>query len=119
MPLVILLSGDLMSSSRLEGAVRKQSARLAVASSPERALELAADEQARLVLIDLTLGGLDLAVWLPNLREQCGERVAALAYGPHVHEANLQAARQAGCDGVVSRGGLDRKVDELLAGFLA
>jgi hypothetical protein len=44
--------------------------------------------------------------------------LAILAYGPHVHEDRLAAARAAGCDAVVSRGQLDREADSLLATLL-
>jgi hypothetical protein len=42
-------------------------------------------------------------------------RPRVIAFGPHVHEERLQAARKAGCDEVVSRGQFFAQVEGMLA----
>ncbi|MEE3369886.1 MAG: hypothetical protein VX346_11125 [Planctomycetota bacterium] len=41
-----------------------------------------------------------------------------IAFGPHVWEAKLQAAQQAGCDQVLSRGQLHKEMTELLQQYV-
>jgi hypothetical protein len=38
-----------------------------------------------------------------------------VAFGPHVHEAKLAAARSAGCDEVISRGRFHAELIEIVA----
>ncbi|MEQ8210821.1 MAG: hypothetical protein RH917_13425 [Lacipirellulaceae bacterium] len=111
---VVLLSSDLMFTSKIEGAVRTCGAKLFVTSDAQAAITSANEEGSALVMIDLTLPVLNLEDLLTSLPEGC----QSLAYGPHVHEAKLAAANDAGCDLVVSRGELDRKLPTLLAKFI-
>jgi CheY-like chemotaxis protein len=118
---LILLSQDLMSGARLEGAARKAGLVLRTAGNPAAAIEAASAPEARLLLIDLQVAGLDIAAVVAAARKGASEHnnpLAILAYGPHVHEDRLAAARAAGCDAVVSRGQLDRQADSLLAALL-
>lgn len=112
---VVLLSNDLMFTSKIEGAVRSLGGRLYTTSDTQASANFASSETATLLIIDLTLPGVDLAQLLQSLPES----VRTLAYGPHVHEAKLAAASEAGCDLVVSRGELDRKLNGILKQFLA
>ena len=41
-------------------------------------------------------------------------KVTVLAYAPHVHEQKLDQARQAGCDQVLTRGEIHRRIGEIL-----
>ena len=111
---VVLLSTDLMFISKIEGAVRNRGGSLDTTSDTQAAADFANSENVALLMIDLTLPGVELV----DLLESLPENVRTLAYGPHVHEAKLAAARNAGCDLVVSRGELDRKLSGILEQFL-
>lgn len=65
------------------------------------------------LFIDLETPDLDLPAIVSRARE-ARDDCLIVAYGPHVHEARLQAARDAGCDQVLSRGQFDRELPALL-----
>ncbi|MEN0111724.1 MAG: DNA-binding response regulator [Planctomycetota bacterium] len=111
----LLITTDLMASSAAEGAARAAGATLRVVP-PSQSLDAARAASARVVAIDLTAKIDDLAELIAALRE-AAPGVAVVAYGPHVHEARLAAARDAGCDLVMSRGQFHRGFGEVLARY--
>ena len=112
---VLLVTTDLMISSHVEGAAKRQAAPLVVASYAD-ALERMQQEGFDLVAVDLTTVSGDLQHELQRLRKLCPLESKLLAFGPHVHKAKLEAAQAAGFDLVLSRGEFHAKVDQLLAG---
>jgi DNA-binding NarL/FixJ family response regulator len=110
---VLYLTGDLLFSSRVSGAAANLGVPLQIAGSVDKLQELASNNAARLVLIDLTLAGVDLQATVPAIRTKAPQ-AKIVAYGPHVHEEALAAASAAGCDEVLSRGQFDREFGRLL-----
>lgn len=110
---VLYLTGDLLFSSRVSGAAANLGVPLQVCGSVDKLLELAAHTAAPMVLIDLTLAGVDLQSAVPAIRTKLPE-AKIVAYGPHVHEERLAVAKAAGCDEVLSRGQFDREFGRLL-----
>lgn len=111
--MLILLTQDLMLSSSVAGAAAAAGAELKVAESARRAHELANDTQVSAVFVDL--GSLDVGIdSLASQFKQFASPPAVIAFGPHVHEAKLAAARDAGCDEVLSRGQFHRQMEPLL-----
>ncbi len=113
----VLLSGDLIFSSRASGAAARCDSQLVTVASAEAACQACASGEVSLVLVDLTMRGLDVRALVDQLRAASPGKVAIVAYGPHVQEAALGAAREAGCDEVLSRGQVDREIDAILARF--
>jgi len=113
---IVLLSRDLMLTSRLEGAARQLDVELMIAADGAAAVALCVERSSRLLIVDLRLPGLDVAELISQLQQQ-KERLPLLACGPHVHEMRLAEARRAGCDLVVTRGQLDREAENLLRPF--
>lgn len=113
---VIFLSTDLVFSSRLAAAADRQGIALITVSSVDAALARLADGAISLVILDLSASGLRPDDAVKRLRE-AQPNLALVAYAPHVHEERLQAARDAGCDLVLSRGAFDRQIDEFLARY--
>jgi CheY-like chemotaxis protein len=68
-----------------------------------------------LVIIDLSTPGIDPADLVPRVRATVAGAVRIVAFGPHVHELKLAAARAAGCDDVVTRGQFHANLDRILA----
>jgi CheY-like chemotaxis protein len=97
-PVGLLLSDDLIFTSRVSGTARA----LGVAVQPARssqALEEAARRQTpRCVLVDLGNPGLVIADLIRRLQECCMPMPKVVAYGSHVDTATLKQAREAGCD---------------------
>jgi DNA-binding response OmpR family regulator len=112
---VVLLSGDLMSASRIEGAARLAGASYRQVGTVDAAVEACEVNPAALVLVDLTTRGLDVASLVGRTKELADAKPTIIAYGPHVHEAVLAAAEAAGCDQVLSRGQFMSRVDALIA----
>ncbi|MBX7072780.1 MAG: hypothetical protein K1X71_06490 [Pirellulales bacterium] len=109
---ILLVSGDLMMTSKCQAAATRAGAALVTALSVESALAKAAESTPRAVVLDLALRGLDPAVVMAKLAALT-PRPIVIAFAPHVHEARLAAAQTAGCDLVLSRGQFDRQMDAL------
>ena len=69
-----------------------------------------------LVILDLGMPGLDVRGVVARLRALRVPAAKIIAFGPHVHEALLQAARDAGCDTVLARGQFYARLDEIVTG---
>ncbi len=108
----LLLCPNLMFASRVSGAANVLKVPLHVMANPgDLAPRLSADTQ--LVIIDLGQNGLDLPGIVSSIR---GHAPAAriVAFGSHVNEAALAAARAAGCDDVMPNSQFDRTYVDLL-----
>jgi DNA-binding response OmpR family regulator len=111
---VVLLSRDLMLQSRLGSAARHLGIVYLTANDAAKAIQLAADEACRGVVIDLKEHSLNIAELVANLRSTRGEGFLIAACGPHVQEAALNTARAAGCDIVATRGQFERDAEAIL-----
>jgi DNA-binding response OmpR family regulator len=115
---VLLVSSDLMSASRVEGAVRQAGANLRQVGSVAAAVDFCANETVPLVLVDLATAGLNVSELVAGLRSNAERSPAIVAYGPHVHEALLKAAQKLGCDVVLSRGQFMSQATAIVAQFV-
>ena len=120
MAVVALLTADLMQSSQVAGAALRAAVQLRVFSSADAlwaALSEApsGEDSVRLVIVDLALPGLDIRGLLSRLEALPSGKPRTLAFGPHVHADRLAAAREAGCDQVVSRGQFHAQMEQLLS----
>ena len=95
----VVITRDLMDGSRFRAAA----AEVAIVRSPDDA----ALGDARIVLLDLA-AGIDPGAVVAEGR-------TVIAYGAHVDEAALEAARAAGCDDALPRSIVFRRAAELLA----
>lgn len=110
---VLLLSTDLMLASAAHGAATRHGAELRNVPDSSSIVAACQNADGRLVVVDLRAPGLDIAVVASGLK-QLTPAPHILACAPHVHEASLAAARAAGCDEVVSRGEVERRLDATL-----
>jgi CheY-like chemotaxis protein len=115
----LLLSADLMITSQASGAARQAGATLASLANSAALVERAAQDQPRVVLLDLTSPGLDIAGLVAQLRSAAQGPLTIVAFGQHVHEERLAAAEAAGCDHVISRGQFHAQAGRLLASIAA
>ncbi len=99
----LLLSDDLIFTSRVVGTARSLGLEVRSARSAEALLTLARQHPPACVLVDLANPGLSLSDLLRGLGEACPLRPRVVAYGSHVDAAGLRAAREAGCDLVLPR----------------
>ncbi len=112
---LLLLSNDLMIGSCVEGAARQHGLTMVTVRDQQSAVDAASVGDCRVLIVDLRLPGLSVG----DLVESVKEHLTIVACAPHVHEERLAAARDAGCDAVVTRGQLDRGLGELLEKLLA
>ena len=110
---LILLSADLTVISRVEGAAARAGMPTWAVSTDSAAVEAADVAQAKVMIIDLgtPVGNLKTLVEIIKSRTP---QTRVVAFGPHVHEEKLVAAREAGCDEVVSRGQFFSQIDAIL-----
>lgn len=101
-----------MFASRVSGAATALKVPLQILASPgDLATKLS--DQTRLVIIDLGQNGLDLPQLVAAVRSQ-SPSARIVAFGSHVNEVALAAARAAGCDEVMPNSQFDRTYVELL-----
>jgi DNA-binding NarL/FixJ family response regulator len=110
------LTDDLMFSSRVLSFAERAGHSVVMIASPAllaSRISQAAGDEPQLVIVDLSLPGLQPADVVPELRA-AAPSAKIIAYGPHVHVAKLAAAQAAGCDEVMSNGQFDRGFPALL-----
>jgi DNA-binding NarL/FixJ family response regulator len=100
--------------SRVEGAARQAGAAVVTAATRELVVAECGRGGVSLVIVDLSLPSLDVASLVESIRGAGGPAKSIVAFGPHVHESLLAAAREAGCDQVISRGQFFAQVDAIL-----
>ena len=111
---VVLLSSDLTVLSRVEGAAARLGQTIRSASGELQAVEFCGADDAVTLVVDLSMSSLDVASLVNQLKAKEGPRTRVVAFGPHVHEQRLAAARAAGCDLVVSRGQFFSQLETIL-----
>ncbi|MCR9116474.1 MAG: hypothetical protein NXI22_05915 [bacterium] len=111
----ILLTTDLLGSSQVAAGAPVGST-VATIGSMAGFTSTIEEEPIRLVMLDLAANGFDLAEVVAVCKRQ-EPPTAVIAYGPHVHEAKLQQAREAGCDHVLTRGQMVNQSREILQSF--
>jgi DNA-binding response OmpR family regulator len=112
---LLLLSGDLMAASRIQGSASRIAAKLHTVGSAEQAIVCCSDEPVGVVVVDLSLAGLEIGPLVNSLKQSNFVAPKVIAFGPHVHEERLSAAREAGCDEVVSRGQFFAQLESILS----
>jgi DNA-binding response OmpR family regulator len=114
---VVLLTGDLAVASRVEGAARMWGETVRTYASASQALSQHSWDQAKLLIVDLATPSIDVKALVESLRQTATPRPRIVAFGPHVQSEWLAAAREAGCEEVMSRGEFFARVNELLQGL--
>lgn len=109
---VLLISSDLMSTSRLVGIGHAAGADVETLGSPAG---MPQGGKFDVVLLDLQSLAGDVAAHVTRARQLGGPAARVVAYGPHVWKDRLDAAVTAGCDEAASRGEVMGGLPALLA----
>jgi CheY-like chemotaxis protein len=113
---VVLLTSDLTVVSRVEGVAARVGADVRTFSSASQAFSCCVAEHADRLILDLSFPSLDVQSLVDQLKSAAPNPPRVIAFGPHVHEGRLAAAREAGCDEVVSRGEFFARMPAMLGG---
>lgn len=115
--MLLAVTNDLMATAPIEHAARQLALPCrAVAVGRLAGLELPAP--VRVAVLDLN--GVDNVVdAVAAIREVAGDDVPIVAFGPHVHEAKLEAAVAAGCTKVLTRGQFHRDMVKVISDVLS
>lgn len=113
-PVILHVCTDLMLSSTVSGISAQSGCRYVKVASIAEAADAASNCRI-LLFIDLSTPELELSA----VRESFDARDLhdAYAYGPHVHVARLQSAKEAGIGNVVSRGQFSSSVHSIVSRF--
>jgi len=111
---VLLVSADLMATSRMAGLAREAGAELETLAAPHGAPRAEAYD---VVLLDLQSLPGEPATLVARARHLGGATAKVVAFGPHVWREKLDAALAAGADDAVSRGEVLGGLPGLLAGW--
>ncbi|MEM8945934.1 MAG: hypothetical protein AAGD11_12220 [Planctomycetota bacterium] len=112
---LVLLSTDLMITSLAAGVTQQLQLELLQTRDQASAVEASHDDQVHVIVVDLRTAGLDIESLVKQLREGDPRRPRIVAFGPHVHEARLASAREAGCEVVATRGQFDRDALQIIS----
>jgi CheY-like chemotaxis protein len=113
----LLLTRDLMFTSKVTSTAAALGWKVEVVGTVELFNQRAAESKPRAVFLDLSLSDLNPArVVMPLVGEP---RPVVIAFGSHVDEVRLQAAREAGCDEVMPRSKFSSTLPELLQRLFA
>jgi len=104
---VVLISSDMMVSSRVRSTSQAAGAALQIVVSPAD-LAVKLGEETRLVIVDLSQPQLNLPDVIAAVRES-SPAARIVAFGPHVADKLLALARKAGCDEVMTNGEFHRE----------
>jgi DNA-binding NarL/FixJ family response regulator len=113
---VLLVSPDLALLSKVAAAADHLHVPLQAVTRIETILDSAQDHPTKAVILDLSAPGLDLGRVIAHFRATVPSAVI-LAFGPHVHQALLTRAQEAGCDEVFTRGQFHARLDEIIGRY--
>jgi DNA-binding NarL/FixJ family response regulator len=122
--MVIALVADLFFSARIRETARLLEEECEIvrdpAALPAAVRTAAVAGKAKMVIVDMNVRTGDPAAAVRTLKTAPEtQKVKIVGYLHDKDEAAIKAARAAGCDKVMSRGGLTRKLPELCAGDFA
>jgi CheY-like chemotaxis protein len=115
----LLLSDDLIFTSRITGVARELGLQLLATRSTDALLNLARKHPPRCVIVDLANPGLVLGALIRELGEMGSPPPRVVAYGSHVDAECLRAARAAGCNPVLPRSKFVEELPSALPAWFA
>ena len=112
---ILLLCRDLVFPSRVKAVAEREGMTLETLRNPQQLVSRLETSDAQLVLIDLTCPGLNPEE-LTAAAGNVDPRPQLIGFGPHVKQALLESARDAGFDQVLTNGQFDSQMTEVIRG---
>ncbi len=114
----MLLSRDLIFTSKVTGTARELGHQVVVAGERDLAAALIEQRQPRVVFVDLGAGDLVQPEALIAFQRLAGPNTAFVAFGSHVDKEALATARAAGCSAVMPRSKFSAELPDLIRRYL-
>jgi DNA-binding NarL/FixJ family response regulator len=114
--MILYCAADLIWATR----IKSTGDALGVGCRPVRSIDMLmarlADCDVRMLIVDLETGslGIDMIRTLRTSRPEGSPPIRIVAFGPHVNHEALRSATAAGADAVMTRGGFDQRLIEIL-----
>ncbi len=102
-PVGLLLSDDMIFTSRITGTARDLGLCVKPARSSQTLNSQIHEQAPCCIIVDLGHAGLSIGDFMKGLGQICTPMPRVVAYGSHVDTAVLRAAREAGCYAVLPR----------------
>jgi DNA-binding NarL/FixJ family response regulator len=115
----LLLSQDLIFTTKIKGTAAELGYSMMVASSETQAQSMIEAHRPRVVLIDLNAGALVGPDALIAYQSIAGSNAWFVAFGSHVEVGALNAARAAGCHVVLPRSRFAAELPQLMGRFFS
>jgi len=113
-PAGLLLSRDLIFTSKITGTARELGFRVMVAGNTSLAQAMIEQWRPKVVFVDLAAGELVSTPALLAYRSSAGAETPFIAFGSHVDKNALAEAKAAGCDPVLARSQFTAELPELI-----
>jgi CheY-like chemotaxis protein len=113
-PAGLLLSRDLIFTSKITGTARELGHRVMVAGNSALALAMIEQWRPKVVFVDLAAGDLVSTPALIAYQKTAAPGTPFVAFGSHVDTDALAAARDAGCDPVLPRSKFSSELPDLI-----
>jgi hypothetical protein len=110
----LLVSRDLIFTTKVRGTASELGYPMMVAQTQSQALSMIESFRPRVVLVDLTAGGMAAPSALMAYQKRAGTDVWFVGFGPHVEVDVLAAATGAGCHLVMPRSKFAAELPELM-----
>ena len=117
-PTGLLLSRDLIFTSKITGTARELGYRFLVAGNVALARTMIEQQRPRVILVDLAAGEVVSPQSLIAYQQLAGPQTPLVAFGSHVDTESLAAAREAGCAEVMPRSKFSAELPALIRRFL-
>jgi DNA-binding NarL/FixJ family response regulator len=111
---VVILTVDLSVVSLVDGAAARIGEKARAVANESDAVSQCIAGNSRTLVVDLSMPSLNVASLVKQLNSAMPIPPRVIAFGPHVDAARLEGARNAGCDGVMSRGHFFSRIDDVL-----
>jgi CheY-like chemotaxis protein len=117
-PTGLLLSRDLIFTSKITGTARELGCRVLVAGNVSLARAMIEQHRPRVILVDLAAGDMVSPETLVAYQQLAGPETQLVAFGSHVDTESLAAARAAGCVEVMPRSKFSAELPALIRRLL-
>jgi hypothetical protein len=115
----LLVSRDLIFTTKIKGTAADLGYPMLVASTQSQAVSIIMMYRPPVVLVDLTAGEMAASSALRAYQEMAGADTWLIAFGPHVDEDALAAAKAVGFHVVLPRSIFTAKLPELLRRYFS